>query len=64
MLKTLFALNILKFLSRLEKQPDQNAKFKFKFYDAAYCTANNYNTHTAQYLKNIGNQAMKFTQLI
>ena len=36
----------------------------FKTYDVTGWTANNCNTHIAQYLRNKGNQTMKFHQLI
>ena len=67
-LKALFGLKIFKCLSLLfgdeEKHFDKKDKFNFKIYDVKTWETNNCNTHIAQYLKNKGNQKMKFGQLI
>ena len=67
-LKAFFALKILQFLfchfGRVEKRLDQKVKIYFTIYDVTAWEANNYNTHTVQYIKNKANQAMKFGQLI
>ena len=39
------------FFGYLEKQLDQKANFSFKIVDVKNWETNNYNTHTAQYLK-------------
>ena len=55
MLKALFFLKILTFLSQvfgyLEKQVHKKAMVDFKTYDATDWTTDNYNTHIAQHLK-------------
>ena len=55
MLKAFFILKILSFLSWLfayvEKLLDTQGKASFKMYDVTGWTTNNYNTHSAQYLK-------------
>ena len=55
MLKALFVLKIFSFLSWVfgyaENQLDEKAKFNFKICDVTDWTRNNYNTHSAQYLK-------------
>ena len=42
----------------------RNLKSNFKFYDITNWETDNYNTHISRYLKNKGNQTMKFGQLI
>ena len=53
MLKTLFVLEILTFLSWLFGYVllDKKTKVKFKIYDIAGQTANSYNTYITQYIK-------------
>ena len=55
MLKSLFVLEMVTVLScdfgYVEKWLDKKAMVNFKIYDVTDWTANNYNTHTAQYLK-------------
>ena len=55
MLTALFIPEIFTFLSwcfgYVEKGLDKKAKDNFKFYDVTDLTTNNYNTHTAYYLK-------------
>ena len=55
MSKALSVLKIFTFLSLLlghvGKRHDKKARVNFKIYDATGCTANNYNTHIAKYLK-------------
>ena len=54
MLKALFVLEIFTFLFRffgyVKKRLDKKAMVGFKIYDVTEQTANNYNTHTVQYL--------------
>ena len=54
-LKALFVLEIFKFLSwrfgHVRKQLDQKAQVNLKIHDVTGWTANDYNTHIAQYLK-------------
>ena len=54
MLKALFVLEIIKFLSwcfgYVEKRPDKKAKVNLKTYDVTDWTTNNYNTYIVQYL--------------
>ena len=42
---------ILSFLDHVGKRLDKKAKGYFKIYDVTDSTANNFNTHNAQYLK-------------
>ena len=42
----------------------RNLKSNFKVYDITNWETDNYNTHISRYLKNKGNQTMKFGQLI
>ena len=55
MLKTLFILKILTFLSLLfgyvEKRLDKKAKVNFEIYGVTIWTINKYNTYITQYLK-------------
>ena len=55
MLKTLFILKILTFLSLLfgyvEKRLDKKAKVNFEIYGVTIWTINKYNTHIIQYPK-------------
>ena len=55
MIKALFALEILTFLSRLfgyvRKQLDEKVMVNLKVYDVTDWTTNSYNTHIPQYLK-------------
>ena len=54
MLKVLFVLELLTFLSSLfgyvEKRLKKKAKVNFKTYDIVYYATKNCNTHSAQYL--------------
>ena len=54
MLKALFVLEIFTFLFRffgyVKKRLDKKAMVGFKIYGVTEQTANNYNTHTVQYL--------------
>ena len=48
----LFLFNIVSWLfGDLGKQLDKKAKVEFKIYDVTEWETNNYNTHTAQYIK-------------
>ena len=67
MLKAVFVLKMFKFLPELfgqvGKRLGKSAKVNFKIYDVTTWQKNNYNTHTAQYSRSKGKQAMKFGQL-
>ena len=55
MVKALFVLKILTFLTEIfgyvEKRFDEKVLFYFKIYDVIDWATNNYNTHITQYLK-------------
>ena len=58
MLKAIFVLeSFVKSFGYEENQLDKKVVINFKIYDVSDCTANNYNTHTAQYLKKKGCKA-------
>ena len=63
MLKAFSVLVIFKFLSWLfgyvEKPLDKKTMVNFKVYEVTNWTANDYNTHIAQYLKSKGDQTIK-----